>query len=293
MNVAATIPTRPVLRWHGGKWRLAPWILSHFPPHRVYVEPFGGAASVLLRKEPSHAEVYNDLDGGVVELFRILRDERRAAEFTRQLRLTPFARQEFLAAYQDSDDPIEAARRLVIRAFMGHGSDSASGVVSGFRANSNRSGTTPAHDWANYPDALRATIERLRGVIVEQRDACEVMRQHDAPTTLHYLDPPYVHETRTWMLSGKGKGNYRYELDNAGHERLLETAVDVEGMVLISGYAHEIYESALGEWRRVETQAHADGARPRTEILWINPQACAALEETRSQAELMFTDTEL
>jgi len=286
MNVVATIseaPTRPVLRWHGGKWKLAPWVISHFPPHRVYVEPFGGAASVLLRKAPSHAEVYNDLDGGVVELFRILRDPERAAEFTRQLKLTPFARQEFIAAYQDAEDPIEAARRLTIRAFMGHGSDSASGVVSGFRANSNRSGTTPAHDWANFPDALPATIRRLRGVIVEQRDACEVMRQHDAPTTLHYLDPPYVHETRTWMISGKGKGNYRYELDNAGHERLLETALDVQGMVLISGYPHKLYDDALAGWRREKTIAHADGARPRTEVLWINPQACAALDAAASQ----------
>jgi DNA adenine methylase len=239
-----------------------------------------------MRKPPCHAEVYNDLDGGVVELFRILRDERRAAEFVRQLKLTPFARQEFVAAYENTDDPIEAARRLTIRAFMGHGSDSASGVVSGFRANSNRSGTTPAHDWANYPDALPATLERLRGIIVEQRDACDVMRQHDAPTTLHYLDPPYVHETRTWMISGKGKGNYRYELDNAGHERVLNAARDVEGMVLISGYPHELYESTLADWRRVETIAHADGARPRTEVLWINRQACAALDIARGAGTL-------
>lgn len=290
MTDATTIdaPTRPVLRWHGGKWKLAPWIIGHFPPHRVYVEPFGGAGSVLLRKKPSHAEVYNDLDGGVVELYRILRDKESAAEFTRQIRLTPFARAEFLGAYQDTDDRLEAARRLAIRAYMGHGSDSATGVVSGFRANSNRSGTTPAHDWANYPDALPATVERLRGVIIEQRDACEVMRQHDAPTTLHYLDPPYVHETRTWMLSGKGKGNYRYELDNAGHVRLLETAIDVEGMVLISGYPHRLYDDALAEWRRVETLAHADGARPRTEVLWINPQACIALDAGKAQPD-MFT----
>jgi DNA adenine methylase len=209
-------PTRPVLRWHGGKWKLAPWIISHFPKHRVYVEPFGGAASVLLRKERSYAEVYNDLDRHVVGLFGILRDEAQAARLKLALELTPFARAEFLTAYEDSDDPIESARRLIIRAFMGHGSDSATGVVSGFRANSNRSGTTPAHDWANYPDALPATVERLRGVIVEQRDACDVMRQHDGPTTLHYVDPPYMHETRTWMATGKGKGNYRHELDRGG-----------------------------------------------------------------------------
>lgn len=271
-------PTRPVLRYHGGKWKLAPWTLAHFPPHRVYVEPFGGAASILLRKERSYAEVYNELDGDVVNLFRVLRDPSQALALTEQLRLTPFARDEFLDAYEEADTPLERARRLVIRAFMGHGSDSASGVVSGFRANSNRSGTTPAHDWANYADALPFTVERLRGVIIENRDALACMAQHDGKKTLHYLDPPYVHETRTWMTSGRGRGNYRHEMSADQHAELLREACNLEGMVLIAGYPTELYDDALAGWRRVETLAHADGARPRTEVLWLNPQACAALD---------------
>jgi DNA adenine methylase len=92
--------TRPALRWHGGKWRLAPWILSHFPAHRCYVEPYGGGASVLLRKAPSDAEVYNDLDGDVVTLFRVLRDAAQSDRLVRLLRLTPFARAEFEGAYE-------------------------------------------------------------------------------------------------------------------------------------------------------------------------------------------------
>ncbi|MCL4715496.1 MAG: DNA adenine methylase [Hyphomonadaceae bacterium] len=274
----ADAPTRPVLRYHGGKWKLAPWTLAHFPPHRVYVEPFGGAASVLLRKERSYAEVYNELDGEVVNLFRVLRNRTQAPELIEQLRLTPFSRDEFLAAYEEAEEPVERARRLVIRAFMGHGSDSASGVVSGFRANSNRSGTTPAHDWVNYAEALQFTIERLRGVIIENRDAKACMAQHDGPKTLVYLDPPYVHETRTWMTSGRGRGNYRHEMTTEEHAELLREARNLEAMVLIAGYPTELYDEALSDWRRVETLAHADGARPRTEVLWINPQACAALD---------------
>jgi DNA adenine methylase len=172
---------RPALRWHGGKWNLAPWIIGFFPPHRCYVEPFGGAASVLIRKPRSYAEVYNDLDGDAVNLFRVLRSDR-AGELIDALRLTPFAREEFVEASELSDDPIERARRLVIRSFMGFGSNGHNiKRKTGFRANSNRSGTTPARDWLNYPDALASIVERLQGVIIENRDAAEVMAAHDSP----------------------------------------------------------------------------------------------------------------
>ena len=135
---------RPIVRYHGGKWKLAPWIIGHLPPHRVYVEPFGGGASVLLRKPRSYAEVYNDLDGEMVNLFRMARDNGR--ELLELLRLTPFARDEFAKAYEQASEPIEQARRTVIRAFMGFGSN-AHNRPTGFRSNSNRSGTTPARDW--------------------------------------------------------------------------------------------------------------------------------------------------
>src|SRR5690606_23762221 len=142
-------PTRPMVRYHGGKWKLAPWILEHFPPHRCYTESFGGGGSVLLRKPRSYAEVYNDLDGEMVNLFRMVRD--RGPELRELLRLTPFARVEYRESYEPCDDPLEQARRSVIRSFMGFGSNSLCRVIqSGFRFNSGRSGTTPAHDWANY-----------------------------------------------------------------------------------------------------------------------------------------------
>jgi DNA adenine methylase len=262
-------PTRPVLRWHGGKWLLAPWIISHMPPHRVYVEPFGGAGSVLMRKERSYAEVWNDLDGDVVNLFRVLRSPD-ADRLVSELRLTPFARDEFAQAYAKSDDPLERARRLCLRSFMGFGSN---GHVrkTGFRANSNRSGTTPAQDWVNYPDALVAVIERLAGVVIENRDAKQVMAAHDGPDTLHYVDPPYLPETRD-----KG-GDYAHEMTTEEHESLLVFLRGLRGMVVLSGYPSAVYDDALHDWRRVERDAFADGASPRTEVLWLNRAASSSL----------------
>lgn len=263
-------PSRPVLRWHGGKWLLAPWIISNLPKHRVYVEPYGGAGSVLMRKPRSYAEVWNDLDGEVVNLFRVLRSPD-AEKLISELRLTPFARDEFQSAYHPCSDPVERARRLVIRSFMGFGSNGHQ-RKTGFRSNSNRSGTTPAHDWANYPEALARVVERLRGVVILNIDALDAMRGHDGPDTLHYVDPPYLPETRD-----KGS-DYAHEMDEDRHIALLEYLQTVQGMVVLSGYPSSLYDDALVGWRRIERRALADGAAERTEVLWINPAATCALD---------------
>ena len=259
-----TTVTRPVLRYHGGKWKLAPWIISHFPDHRVYVEPFGGAASVLLRKPRSYAEVYNDLDGEIVNLFRVLRNPDQARELRRQIELTPFAREEFELSYLTDGDPIEQARRTVVRAYMGFGSN-AHNRATGFRSNSNRSGTTPAHDWQHYPALVPDFIDRLRGVVIENRDASEVMLQHDNNEALHYVDPPYVSSTRD-----KGT-DYSFEMTDEQHRELSQVLHSLKGSVIISGYACPLYDEMYPDWKRVERAAHADGARARIEVLWLSP----------------------
>lgn len=273
--------TRPPVRWHGGKFLMARQIIPYLPAHRLYTEAFGGGAGVLLHKPRSHAEIYNDLDDDIVTLFRVLQDPAGAPRLIELLRLTPFARREFEIAYEPSDDPIERARRLIMRSFMGFGSNAHSSTQrghqsTGFRSNSNRSGTTPARDWWNLPDAYPAIVERFRGVVIEHRDAAEVLRRHDGPTSLHYVDPPYIHDTRS-MFKG-GKSAYRHEMDRAAHAALLVVVRELVGMVVLSGYSHPLYEDALADWLRVEFEAYADGARPRTEVLWINPACAAALD---------------
>jgi DNA adenine methylase len=275
---AAPPPRRPLLRYHGGKWRLAPWIISHFPDHRVYVEPFGGGASVLLRKTRSYAEIYNDLDGEIVNLFRVARDQ--GPELRRRIALTPFAREEFESSYIPApEDPIEQARRTLIRAGMGFGSTGSNAQVkTGFRGSATRSGTTPARDWERQPANLDLVIARLQGVVIEQRDALDIIRYHDAPDTLFYVDPPYALETRSWTHA---KDAYKHELDYIQHVHLCELLREVKGQVILSGYDCDLYRNLLTwpyGWTKLERTAHADQAAKRTECLWLRNCAPAQAE---------------
>lgn len=273
------ICTRPALRYLGGKWKLAPRVIAEFPAHRVYVEPFAGAASVLMRKPRSQGECLNDLSADIVNLFRVLRDRPLAAELCRLLSITPFARQEYDVAFEPTDDAVEAARRLVVRSYMGHGSSAAVAErATGFRASLvNRSGALPAGEWPRLPPALAAISERLQGVLIEHRPAEQVIARYDHPDVLFYVDPPYVPETR----SAKRKGGrafhaYAHEMDETAHAALLMQLRRLTGAVVLSGYACQLYDDLLADWDRIEIATHADGALPRTEVLWVNARARTA-----------------
>ena len=261
--------TRPLLRWHGGKWKLALWIISHFPSHKVYVEPFGGVGSVLMQKLPAVSEIWNDLEGEVVNLFQVLRSDR-ADELARQVYLTPFSRQEYHLLYEMSDDPVERARRLIARSFMGQSSKGAL-RKSGFNSRINDDGfPSRLSALRALPDEFPVIIARLRNVIIEQRPAEALFLQYDRPDALFYVDPPYLSDRAD---------HYNHEIDEEGHASLLKTLRRLHGMVVLSGYPSDLYDSTLTDWRRVEMAAFADGARPRTEVLWLNPACVAALDE--------------
>jgi DNA adenine methylase len=260
---------RPILRYHGGKWRIAPWIISFLPPHRIYVELFGGGGGVLLRKPRSHAELYNDLDGEIVNLFRVARD--RGNELVEKLYLTPYSHEEFALSYEHTDDPLEQARRTVSRSFMGFGSAAATegkstkgnNPLTGFRSNTKRTGGAPARDWMNYPDALINIIDRLRGVTIENRNAMEIIPTHDSESTLFYADPPYLASVRDY-----GR-DYQYEMPEEEHIELAKILNETRGAVIVSGYHSDLYEELYKGWVRREKNTYADGALPRTEVLWM------------------------
>lgn len=270
-------PARPVVRYHGGKFRLAPWIISHFPEHRIYTEAFGGAAGVLIQKPRAYSEVYNDLDGDVVNLFEVLRHPVMRAQLVHDLVLTPYARAEFERAWESSENPVERARRLVIRAMMGFGSAGATKGSTGFRIDTKREYETAQHTWVMYPDNLAAVGQRLSGVLIENRPAIDILIAHDTSQTLHYVDPPYVFETRCRIKDKGSARGYRHEMDSDDHAALIDTLKGLRGMVVLSGYASTLYDQALSGWERRTKTARISAGRgtdTREEVLWMN-EACS------------------
>jgi len=270
-------PGRPAIRYYGGKWRIAPWVLSYFPAHQCYVEPYGGGASVLLRKQRSPLEIYNDLDGDVVNFFRILRE--RPEELVHLIRLTPWARSEYEQCWEVCDEPLEAARRFYVTCWMGFGGGKARWRASWrYQVGAGTVWKSAALSFCEVEHLYQAA-ERLRGVQIEQRPALDVIRRCDAASTLTYLDPPYVVGSRS-----KWKDVYKVEMDDDDHCELAAVARGLGGMVLISGYPSELYRDlyeAYG-WARVETESRTNGhgrvSAKRTEALWISPRTLERLE---------------
>jgi DNA adenine methylase len=258
---------RPVVRWHGGKFRLAPWIVEHLPAHRIYCEPFGGAASVLLVKPRSKVEAYNDMDKDIVHLFGVLRDPAQAARLADACRLTPYSFDEWQQSWDPAPDPVERARRYVYRHWSSFGNGASGPTTTGFRrCLKGRTGNShPALEWANWPDLVPALVERLRGVVIENRPALDVIDTYDTPDTCFYFDPPYVHSTRS-----RTDRQYRHELTDADHAALLDRAQHIQGAAVISGYDCPLYAEALRGWHRVTKAARTDKGGSAIEVLWIN-----------------------
>jgi DNA adenine methylase len=268
------------MRYYGGKWRLAPWVISHFPPHRVYVEPFGGAGSVLMQKPRSKGEIYNDLADEVVNVFRVLRDTEKAAELHEMLRLTPYARAELELAFECGDRDVEQARRTIVRSFLGFSGSGTAGTKhtrkgmsrrTGFRSIATRGDTFPAQDWATYADCIPAFVKRLRGVVIEQWPAIDLVRRFDAAHTLFYVDPPYLAETRV------SHETYHFELTGDQHKELAELLRSAKGMAVVSGYRTELYDALYAGWTRVDLDARTLQNAVRVESLWLSPTTSAAL----------------
>lgn len=276
--VTTSAPIRPILRYPGGKARIAPWIVEHLPPHACYVEPFAGGASVLMAKPRSDVEVLNDLDGRIVNLFRVIREQPDA--LIRAIALTPYARSEYDASDDVAGDSVEDARRFLCRVWMAHAGRLAEkpGFRCGFAGSKTSHRGSIARVWTTLPDRLAAVCERISEVLIECRPALRVIADWCRDDVVLYLDPPYLWETRDRTGGSRGR-HYTHEMTDQDHVELLQAIQRHPGPVVISGYRSPLYDEHLADWRRVEIKTRAYRQAERTEVLWMNPVAAATARQ--------------
>lgn len=271
MKVALDAPKRPALRYYGGKFRLAPWIISFFPPHKNYVEPCCGACSVLLQKPRSPLETVNDIDGNVVNFFRVLRD--RPDELIRKIRLTPWARAEYELHYWTDPDPVEKARRFWIGTTMAIGNMPF--TSSGMKVWKTEEATPGVPDVLLQLSVshLEDTANRLKGVQIEDKAYAEIIRMYDGLGNLFYLDPPYVSSTRATP------NQYLFEWTDTDHQAAAALLRSALGYVIISGYACPLYTELYEAhgWTRYDKEAQTNSGGKRIESIWLSPRTVEAI----------------
>lgn len=268
---------RPPFKYYGAKARIAPWIAEMIPPHRGYLEPFAGSAAVLCAKPAARHEVLNDIDGNVVTFFRMMRE--RPQDLTEALRLTPYAREEYMGADLRTEtlDDLERARRFFIRCMQGF-SANGSGSNAGWSNGSRRGGGSSAATVRDHVDRLDRVIERLRAVIVDDRSFEHVIPLYDGPDVVIYADPPYLGETRTGIDAAKRRAkHYHHDFTTTeDHEHLAEVLHNCAGTVLLSGYRSDLYASLYADWDTAEIAVQrpsanvAGGTGHAVEVVWSN-----------------------
>jgi DNA adenine methylase len=255
--------------WYGGKFSHLDWLLPLLPDCHHYCEPFAGSAAVILNRLPSPVESYNDLDGEVVNFFRVLRDESDA--LTRAIGLTPFSREEFAIACTFTLDvtPLERARRFFVRARQvrtGLAQTASLGRWANCKETSRAGMSGVVSRWLGSVNALPAIAERLLRIQIENRPAQEVVALYDSPKTLFYCDPPYPHSTR-----GDAKA-YGFEMTDSQHRELATLLGKVRGRVAVSGYRCDLMDTCYAEWRRIDAPSKMCHSikKSRQESLWMN-----------------------
>lgn len=255
----------PVLRWPGSKWRLSDWIISHMPPHEVYLEPFFGSGAVFFSKHPTRTETINDLDGNVVNLFRVIRD--KSNQLAAMVDMTPWSRSEYNEIRENlqTGDPIEDARRFLVRCWQGFGAKTAHNTswAHGRVANVNK-----PELWSKLPQRILNITDRLKQAQIECMDAIEIIGAYNDSKTLIYSDSPYLESSR------RNKGLYNIEMGKDDqHIRLLEVLQKHSGPVILSGYPSDLYDSHLVGWEKHSTKTQVEKGMSATEVIWLNSKA--------------------
>jgi len=256
--------------WYGGKFSHLNWLLPLLPYTYHFCEPFGGSAAVLINREPSPVETYNDVDGEVVNFFRVLRSQKDA--LIEAIGLTPFSRGEFEKAVTEPTEnlsELEKARRFYIRARQvrtGLAQKASSGRWAYCRLTSRAGMACAISRWLGAVEDLSEIAQRLLRVQIECGDAIKVIKRYDSGGTLFYCDPPYPHESRG------DKSAYGYEFTDSNHKELAEVLHSVKGRVALSGYHCSLMDRLYGDWQYIEAPAKCCHSvkKVRREVLWVN-----------------------
>lgn len=256
-------PVRAILRYPGAKWRIADFILRHMPRHHSYLEPFFGSGAVLFHKLPAPIETVNDINDDVVNLFRVV--QTKADVLAEAVAGLPYARRVYEASLQSNPEAsdVERAARFLTMVWQSYGTR-ANGSACGWKKDvAGRESAYAVRNWNRLPSWIVAAQARLKQVQIEHKDALQLIRQFNHPKVLIYCDPPYMLSTR------RCRANYRHEMDDVAHEELLDVLNRHRGVVMLSGYANELYDTKLQDWARYDTDMVITLGQKRTESLWV------------------------
>lgn len=263
-----------ILKYPGGKWRIANWIISHFPEHKVYLEPYFGSGACFFNKTPAYIETINDLNSDIANLFRVCRESPE--ELSKLINLTPFCRDEFIACYERSDNPVEQARRTIVRYHQSFGTSNSS--KKSWRNVQTYGGPRCATMWNNLPDIVAEVCVRLKEAQIENTNALTLIQRYNDKNTLIYCDPPYLRSLRK-------KNMYAVEMDDDAHIELINILKTSKSKIILSGYDNELYNKELYGWYTDQIETTAQMGLHRVEKLWMNfnPQLFIPIDDETSE----------
>ena len=251
---------KTLLKYPGAKNRIAPWIIKHIPPHKVYCEPFLGSGAVFLNKEPAYNEILNDLDDDIYNFFKAVRENPEG--LCKLIEATPYSRTEYSATYMDEPvSDLERARRFAVKCWQGFGCGNK--YKNGYRRGIGATSPNPAKSWARLPETIQFAAERLKNAQIEHKDALELISDLYGKDTFIYIDPPYLQDTRKKYL-------YNHEMTDEQHMKLLKIAKESSCKIMISAYENELYNTELIGWRKEHKSTTVECSRRRIETLYMN-----------------------
>ena len=248
-----------LIKYPGSKWNIAEWIIKYFPQHKVYVEPFFGSGSVFFTKRPSYIEVINDIDGDVVNLFKVCREH--PDELAQMLELTPYSRDEYNNCRKIEGDDIERARRTVVRYYQTFGASTS--INNTWKCSQTKNSPRNPELWRRLPQVVFEVCDRLKNAHIENCNALDLIAKNNRQETLLYLDPPYLLNLRKHRL-------YKNEISDSIHIELLKLIKNSKAQVILSAYDSELYNSELKSWNTAEINTTAQFGIHRKEKIYFN-----------------------